>query len=92
MPIGAIKIDNSFIDLITTDNKSYQIVCFLINLGRTIGTEVIAEGVDNEEQVVLLQKAHLNTIQGYYYSKPLPKKEYDDLLLDNKFEKKGASK
>ena len=50
--------------------------------------EVVAEGVDNAEQVEILRKYKCDTIQGFYYSKALPKAEYDKFLVDNPFEKK----
>ena len=57
MPIDTIKIDKSFIDEIVTDSKSREIVKFLISLCKVNGMEVIAEGVDNKEQVEILRKA-----------------------------------
>lgn len=52
---------------------------------------VIAEGVDNEEQVDVLKKLRCDTIQGFYYSKPMPLKEYEKFLKSNPFEKKGSN-
>ena len=54
--------------------------------------EVIAEGVDNKEQVEILKKNKCDTIQGFYYSKPLSKADYEKFLADNPFEKKEAVK
>lgn len=90
MPIDTIKIDKSFIDEIVTDTKSRAIVTFLIQLSKVNGLEVIAEGVDNKEQVEILRKAKCDTIQGFYYSRPLAKADYEKFLLSNEFEKKGA--
>jgi len=89
MPFDAIKIDKSFVDAIVDDSKTREIMKFLINLGKVNNLEVIAEGVDNKQQVEILTKAKLDTIQGYYYSKPLSNKEYNDFLKNNPFEKKG---
>ena len=91
MPIDTIKIDKSFIDEIVTDSKSREIVKFLISLCKVNGMEVIAEGVDNKEQVEILRKAKCDTIQGFFYSKPLSKNDYDKFLSSNEFEKKGAN-
>ena len=49
--------------------------------------EVIIEGVDNKEQVDLLRKIKVDTIQGFYYSKPLSSKDYEIFLKTNAFEK-----
>ena len=91
MPFDAVKIDKSFIDDITTDLKSRAIVKFLIELCLANDLEVIAEGVDDKEQVEILKKLRCNTIQGFFYSKPLPQKEYEKFLLNNPFERKETN-
>ena len=90
IPFDAVKIDKSFIDDIEHDLKSRAIVKFLIELCQANDLEVIAEGVDNKEQVEILRKLKCNTIQGFYYSQAIPYKEYEKFLLNNPFEKKGA--
>ena len=50
--------------------------------------EVIAEGVDNKEQLEILRKCHCDTIQGFYYSQALSKQDYEKFLLNNPFERK----
>ena len=91
IPFDAVKIDKSFIDDIVTDVKSRAIIKFLIELCQANEMEVIAEGVDNKEQCEILKKLKCNTIQGFYYSKALPIKEYEKFLVSNPFEKKEAS-
>lgn len=91
IPFDAVKIDKSFIDDIVTDLKSRAIVKFLIELCQANDLEVIAEGVDEKEQVEILKKLKCNTIQGFYYSKALPYKEYEKFLLSNPFERKESS-
>ena len=88
IPFDAVKIDKSFIDDIAIDSKSRAIVKFLIELCQANDLEVIAEGVDNKDQNEILKKFKCNTIQGFYYSKALPVKEYEKFLLSNPFEKK----
>ena len=92
IPFDVVKIDKSFIDDIATDTKAREIVKFLIGLCKVNGMEVVAEGVDNKEQVEILKKAKCDTIQGFYYSQALEKKEFEKFLLDNPFEKKEASR
>jgi len=87
MPFDTIKIDKSFVDGIVPDFKTREIVRFLISLCKVSGMEVIAEGVDQAEQVNILRKIKCDTIQGFYYSKPLPIKEYEEFLQENPFEK-----
>ncbi len=88
MPFDAVKIDKSFIDDIVTDLKSRAIVKFLIELCLANDLEVIAEGVDDKDQVEVLKKLKCNTIQGWYYSQALPQKEYEKFLMNNPFERK----
>ena len=91
IPFDAIKIDKSFIDDIVDDVKAREIVKFLINLCKTNELEVIAEGVDNREQLEILKKIRCDTIQGFYYSQPLTKKDYEMFLVQNTFEKKEGA-
>ena len=91
IPFDAIKIDKSFIDDIVTDLKSRAIVKFLIELCLANDLEVIAEGVDDKDQVEVLKKLHCNTIQGFFYSQPLPQKEYEKFLANNPFERKESN-
>ncbi len=88
MEFDTVKIDKSFIDGLITDAKSREIVKFLIALCKTNNMEVIAEGVDKIEQVEILKKAKCDVIQGFFYSKPLPIRDYQDFLNNNPFEKK----
>lgn len=90
IPFDAIKIDKSFTDRILEDEKIRSIVRFLVQLVHDNQMEAIVEGVESQEQVDILRKMKVDTIQGYYYSRPLPSKDFQLLLKDNPFEKKGA--
>ena len=92
IPFDVVKIDKSFIDGIVNDTKSREIVKFLIGLCKINGMEVVAEGVDNKEQVEILKKAKCDTIQGFYYSEALEKKAFEKFLDNNPFEKKEGVK
>ncbi len=91
IPFDVVKIDKSFIDNIVVDSKAREIVKFLIGLCKVNGMEVVAEGVDNKEQMEILKKMKCDTIQGFYYSKALSKAEFEKFLANNPFEKKGAN-
>ena len=91
IPFDAIKIDKSFIDDIVDDVNSREIVRFLINLCKVNEMEVIAEGVDNKDQLEILKKNKCDTIQGFFYSEPLSKVEYEKFLMNNPFEKKEGN-
>jgi len=87
-PINAIKIDKSFIDDITVDVKSREIVDTIVHLSRSLGLTSVAEGVQTEKQVEILREIKCNQIQGFYYCKPMPKKDFEVFLSTNTFEEK----
>lgn len=92
IPFDAIKIDKSFTDQLLEDEKTRSIIKLLIELGHLNDIEVIIEGVDNLKQVEILKKLKIDTIQGFYYSRPIPLDEYVRFLKENPFEKKGGNK
>lgn len=71
-PLKAIKIDKSFVDDVTENEASAMLVRTMIDLAHNLGCEVIAEGVETEEQFSFLKKQGCDILQGYYFSKPLP--------------------
>ena len=91
LPFDTIKIDKSFIDDIVPSIKTREIVSLLIKFCKAAGIEVVAEGVETKEQVETLQKIKCDTIQGNYFSKPLPKNEYEKLISKTfqKIDKEG---
>ncbi|MEN4053350.1 MULTISPECIES: GGDEF domain-containing phosphodiesterase [Sulfurimonas] len=80
LPIDKIKIDKSFIDEICTNKKDYLIVKATIELAENLGMHTIIEGVEDKEQLQLLQKFGATYIQGYIYSKPLTQHDALELL------------
>jgi EAL domain-containing protein (putative c-di-GMP-specific phosphodiesterase class I) len=71
MPIDAIKIDASFIHAMTADDKNRRIVEAIVMLGRNLGAEVVAEGVETAAQAAALQRLGCALVQGFLYSEPL---------------------
>lgn len=71
IPVNGLKIDRSFICDILVDSKAGLIVRALTELGASMGKEVIVEGVESREQLDALAGLNCDTVQGYYYSKPL---------------------
>lgn len=87
LPINKLKIDKSFIDHIEKDKNNKDITEGIIQLSHKMGMEVIAEGVEDEKQLKILKQMGCDKIQGYYFSKPIPKHEIEKLyekLLDFK--------
>jgi EAL domain-containing protein (putative c-di-GMP-specific phosphodiesterase class I) len=73
LPIKVLKIDKSFIDHITMVCEQKEITKHIIHMGKALGMTIIAEGVETQDQMMHLRKYQCDTIQGYYYSKPLPR-------------------
>jgi diguanylate cyclase (GGDEF)-like protein len=80
LPIDKLKIDRSFIMSIQTEPKNQIIVKTTIFLGNELGIHVLAEGVETEEEHSFLLENKIDSIQGYYYSKPLPLNKVEILL------------
>ncbi len=78
LPINKLKVDKSFVDDMLSDNDSQVIVRTIITLAQNLHLEVLAEGVESEEQKEFLLKNGCYVIQGYYYSKPLSAREVEE--------------
>lgn len=78
-PLSHLKIDQAFIRELSNNNTA--IVKAIIDLAKNLGLNVIAEGVETEEQENFLKQLGCNEVQGYLYSKPLPLKEIEQLLF-----------
>jgi len=83
-PFNKLKIDKSFIDDITSDKINQHIVRYTMDLAHNLAVEVIAEGVEEVEQLEILKSLGCDLIQGYYFSKPLPATEFKEYVLNNR--------
>lgn len=79
--IDKLKIDQSFIRQIQTDDADRSIVRTVIDLGRNLGLSLIAEGVEEQSQLSLLKSMGCDEIQGYFYSRPIPYEELTQFLV-----------
>ncbi len=80
LPLNQLKIDQSFIRDLSKGSKNSAIVEAIITMSRHLGLEVIAEGVETEEELCLLQTQNCNLYQGYYFSHPVPADAFEKLL------------
>ena len=80
LPIDILKIDKSFIDHIAKDKKSLAIMKAITSLSHDMDYETIAEGVEHLEQKNILLDLNCAIAQGYYFYRPMPQKEFTELL------------
>jgi len=90
LPINALKIDRSFIIEMAKSEYSRNIVTMVIQLAHTLNLKVIAEGVDEEEQVRILRELGCDEMQGYLMSKPLPPEEIGAMLKERLKSNRGS--
>ncbi len=83
LPLDQLKIDQSFVRDIVTDQNDAVIVQTIIGMARNFHLNVIAEGVETKEQFEQLQRYGCPAFQGYLFSKPLPIEEFTELLAIN---------
>jgi len=81
-PIKSLKIDKSFVDNIEDDKCDRSIAATIIAMAHNLGMDVIAEGVESREQRDILVASGCENIQGYFYSKPLPAKDFEKYVME----------
>lgn len=77
LPANILKIDQSFVRDMQSDSASLAIVSSIIRLAESLGMETIAEGVETAEEAEVLASQGCRLMQGYYFSKPLPPREFE---------------
>jgi diguanylate cyclase (GGDEF)-like protein len=80
LPAEVLKLDRSFVSGLGLEAEDTAIAQTIVDLAHIMGMEVIAEGVEIEEQAVLLREMGCDMAQGYYFSKPLPPEEVAGFL------------
>jgi diguanylate cyclase (GGDEF)-like protein/PAS domain S-box-containing protein len=83
LPLDQLKIDQSFVRDIMIDSNDASIVNTIIALGISLGLEVLAEGVETEEQMQLLLSQGCQAFQGYLFSKPVPIADFELILASD---------
>lgn len=80
MPVDVLKLDMGFIQTETRKASGKGILSFVISLAKWLNLAVVAEGVEQKEQIDVLRSMDCNYAQGYYYSKPLEKNAFEELI------------
>jgi len=89
-PVARLKIDQSFIRNLPSDEDDRGIAAAVISLGQKLNMRVIAEGVENDEQLAFLRDNQCDEIQGYHFSRPIKPSGIETLLRRGSQAPKGA--
>ncbi len=84
LPLDQLKIDQSFVRNLTTDQADVVMVMTIVDLGMSFEVDVIAEGVETEAQMKMLHRYGCANFQGYLFSKPVPLEQFEMLLSERK--------
>lgn len=80
IPIDVLKMDMKFVQNMLKDEKSLKLCELVLDISRFLDVPVVAEGVEDEAQYEKLKEMGCQIIQGYYFSKPLPADEFENLI------------
>ncbi len=80
LPVDILKIDLRFVKRMLESRRTLAVVEAVIHLSKKLGLETVAEGVEREEQFVILRELGCTYVQGFYFARPMPKEEALELL------------
>ncbi|MBP7479396.1 MAG: EAL domain-containing protein, partial [Spirochaetaceae bacterium] len=81
IPADVLKIDKEFLSRSTENPKGAIILSSIVTMAKQLNLRTIAEGVEIIEEVTMLKRIGCEMVQGYYYAKPMPVNDFNDLLL-----------
>ncbi|WP_119677568.1 EAL domain-containing protein [Indioceanicola profundi] len=81
LPITTLKVDRSFVSEATTNADTAAIAATIIAMGRQLGLQVVAEGIETADQLEFLRHHRCDLLQGYYFSRPLPPADLEDRFM-----------
>jgi diguanylate cyclase (GGDEF)-like protein/PAS domain S-box-containing protein len=90
-PLNTLKIDKAFVDDIETSEQGRNMVATIVTIAHNLGLQVVAEGVETNQQLSFLSGLRCEQMQGYLYSKPLPQKDFRSYLLSHQITDKSTS-
>lgn len=85
LPITELKVDKSFVHNMLLNNNNLKLVKSIINIGKDMNIKVVAEGVESKAELKVLEDYGCDIYQGYYFSKPLEKKELIKFIKNQKY-------
>ena len=80
MPVSIIKLDMDMIKAYFVENKAKHVVATTVKMAHDLGLHVVAEGIESEHELESMRSEHIDFIQGYYFSRPVPSEEFVSLI------------
>jgi EAL domain-containing protein (putative c-di-GMP-specific phosphodiesterase class I) len=90
-PLNTLKVDKAFVDDMHNE-RGRNMVDSIVTIAQNLELHVVAEGVEKAEQLAILEELNCQTVQGYFYSKPLSAEEFTEFLKQQKKVKNRQSK
>lgn len=90
-PLNTLKIDKAFVDDIEQSEQGRNMVATIVTIAHNLGMDVVAEGVETNQQLSFLAGLHCEQLQGYLYSKPLATDNFQNYLLAHQITSKSTS-
>lgn len=84
MPIDFLKIDREFLNSTSDTERGKKIIASVVSMAKQLDISVVSEGVETKEQAEFLRNIHCDIAQGYYFSRPVPKEEFERLAFQDK--------
>ncbi len=88
LPLDVLKLDMKFVREMFNNDKTYKIIGIVTDIAKFLKVQMVAEGVETEEQLAALKGMGYNVIQGYYFSKPLPPEDFEKFIEEHKLDQK----
>jgi diguanylate cyclase (GGDEF)-like protein/PAS domain S-box-containing protein len=82
-PLNALKIDRSFVSQMNPRDKNFEVVKTIITLAKNLGIDVIAEGIETEQQLNQLQELDCDFGQGFFFSRPMNAQAAEQFIIEN---------
>ena len=89
MELDIIKLDMKFIQSETAKPEDKGILKYIVELAHSIDLCVVAEGIETREQVIRLKKMGCDYAQGYFFARPMPCREYEEILMKEMMKENG---
>lgn len=90
-PLNTLKIDKAFVDDIEESEQGRNMVATIVTIAHNLGMQVVAEGVETNNQLSFLSGLRCEQLQGYLYSKPLPEDDFQKYLLSYQITKASTN-